>query len=133
MSNSLDLQRLPCGEINFEKMIEGNLIYVDKTDLIFELTKIESSPILFTRPRRFGKSLLISVLNNLFKQRRQYFKGLKIEKLWNDTGTYKVLHLDFSTIASNDFEKFKTYKRLFPKAFLENILKLLDILVNFRI
>ncbi|HAO91326.1 MAG TPA: hypothetical protein DCQ86_02955, partial [Succinivibrio sp.] len=45
--------------------IEGNLIYVDKTDLIFELTKIESSPILFTRPRRFGKSLLISVLNNL--------------------------------------------------------------------
>lgn len=106
MSNSLDLQRLPCGETNFEKMIDGNLIYVDKTDLIFELTKIESSPILFTRPRRFGKSLLISVLNNLFRQRRQYFKGLKIEKLWQDTRTYKVLHLDFSAIASNDFGKF---------------------------
>ncbi|MDY5734266.1 MAG: AAA family ATPase, partial [Succinivibrio sp.] len=106
MSNSLDLQRLPCGETNFERMIDGNLIYVDKTDLIFELTKIESSPILFTRPRRFGKSLLISVLNNLFRQRRQYFKGLKIEKLWQDTRTYKVLHLDFSAIASNDFGKF---------------------------
>ena len=106
MSNSLDLQRLPCGETNFEKMIDGNLIYVDKTDLIFELIKIESSPILFTRPRRFGKSLLISVLNNLFRQRRQYFKGLKIEKLWQDTRTYKVLHLDFSAIASNDFGKF---------------------------
>lgn len=106
MSEELDLQRLPRGVVSFERIIDGNKIFVDKTDLIYELTENSDSPVFIARPRRFGKTILVSIFDTLFRQKTQYFKGLKIEKLWKDTGTYKVLHLDFSTISSINFEEF---------------------------
>jgi len=72
-------------------------ICVDKTRLIYELAKSNGRYFL-SRPRRFGKSLLIFTLESLFSHGLKYFNGLWIEKHWHDR-TYKVLHLDFSLVS----------------------------------
>ena len=61
--------RYPIGVQDFEKIIEGNYVYVDKTDLVYELTK--ENVCFLSRPRRFGKSLLISTLDYYFKGKRE--------------------------------------------------------------
>ena len=76
------------------------MIYVDKTALIGRLAK-EKVPIFLSRPRRFGKSLLINTLSSLFSNGLEYFHGLDIEKVWNDK-TYNVVHLDFSIFADDN-------------------------------
>ena len=90
------LDELPLGYTKFSEFINLSLIYVDKTDLIAKLTR-SKGPIFLSRPRRFGKSTLVSTFEELFSHGLEKFKGLKIEKqnLWQDK-TYKVLHLDFS-------------------------------------
>ncbi len=97
---------------SFETFILSNWVYVDKTDLIYNLAKNRGSFFL-SRPRRFGKSTLVSTFEELFlhgtkpfvdetgQTQESYFKGLKIEKLWNDHQDYKVIHLDFSTFISD--------------------------------
>ncbi|WP_302563521.1 AAA family ATPase [Parasutterella excrementihominis] len=65
------------------------------------------SRVLLTRPRRFGKSLLVSVLNSLFRSGVQDFQGLKIEKLWQEQKPYKVVRLDFSVTCSSRLERFE--------------------------
>ncbi|MDY5734965.1 MAG: AAA family ATPase, partial [Succinivibrio sp.] len=79
---------------SFEKIMQNNWIYVDKTDFIYNLAKIRGAFFLY-RPRRFGKSTLVSTFEELFthgtksfvdetgQKQESYFKGLKIEKLWN--------------------------------------------------
>ncbi|SFK25017.1 AAA family ATPase [Succinivibrio dextrinosolvens] len=97
----VNLERLPTAKNKFEDLRKKNQIYVDHTDLIFEFARFDK-PNFLSRPRRFGKSLLISTLESLFSHGTEYFKGLKIEKLWNDKEkgkTYKVIHLDFSSFA----------------------------------
>lgn len=73
---------LPLGIENFEKMIQEDYYYVDKTGLITELLKNQSEVTLFTRPRRFGKSLNMSMLKNFFSVHsdKQLFDGLKVTK-----------------------------------------------------
>ena len=102
----MDLSRLPNSVKDFEKLITEGRIYVDKTDLIYSLAINNSQPIFLSRPRRFGKSLLVSTFECLFKQKQELFKGLKIENLWKDQNTYKVLHLDFSSMATSSLEAF---------------------------
>ena len=102
----MDLSRLPNSVKDFEKLITEGRIYVDKTDLIYSLAINNSQPIFLSRPRRFGKSLLVSTFECLFKQKHELFKGLKIENLWKDQNTYKVLHLDFSSMATSSLEAF---------------------------
>ena len=99
MSNfqPVDLNRLPYGNQEFSDLREQNMIYVDKTALIYQIAS-QRSPIFFSRPRRFGKSLLINTLASLFANGLKYFQGLDIEKKWTDK-TYQVVHLDFSDIA----------------------------------
>ena len=99
--------RLPEGQ-SFTTIVKHKQIYVDKTDLICKLA-LNRKPILLTRPRRFGKSTIVSTLEELFTHgvkpyvdadgnlKESYFKGLAIEKLWKDEGEYKVIHIDFST------------------------------------
>ena len=92
-----DQARLPLGISSFEKIRSTGMIYVDKTDLIFEIASL-NDPFFLSRPRRFGKSLLLSTFESLFTHGTEYFKGLKIEKLWNELEkdrTYKAIHLDF--------------------------------------
>ncbi len=97
----VDIRRLPRAKNSFEDIRRKNQIYVDHTDLIFEFAYLDG-PNFLSRPRRFGKSLLVSTLESLFSHGTEYFKGLKIEKLWDkaENGkTYKVIHLDFSALS----------------------------------
>lgn len=94
--NTASFSRLPLGVSDFHKLRETGKIYVDKTELIYQLAS-EHRQFLFTRPRRFGKSLLISTFESLFKNGVQDFSGLAIEKKWKDRA-YQVIRLDFSNI-----------------------------------
>jgi hypothetical protein len=88
---------LPIGIQDFEELRENDYVYVDKTRLMWEL--IGSGKFYFlSRPRRFGKSLLISTLKELFQGKKQLFEGLYIYDKWDWNKTYPVIHLDFAQI-----------------------------------
>ncbi len=82
----------PIGIQDFEKLRKGNYVYVDKTDLIYKMVK-EGSYYFLSRPRRFGKSLLISTLEVYFRGRKEFFEGLRIMELETEWAEYPVLHL----------------------------------------
>ena len=86
----------PVGVQNFEKVILGSYEYVDKTALIYQLFNTGSYYFL-SRPRRFGKSLLLSTLEAYALGKKELFKGLALEKLEKDWMVYPVLHLDLNT------------------------------------
>ena len=92
----IPLQSLPTGTSDFESLRKAHLLYVDKTDMIFRLASARKKFFL-TRPRRFGKSLLVSTFESLFRNGLKYFSGLAIEKWWQDT-TYNVVRIDFSEV-----------------------------------
>ena len=100
-----DLPMLPFGVSDFTKIISNNLLYVDKTDLVYKLAS-QFAPIVLSRPRRFGKSLLVSTFEALFNGQKELFKGLKIYDLWQDDNKYKVLRLDFSDTSASTYEVF---------------------------
>lgn len=112
-----ELQQLPVSNPSFSSLRKDNQLYVDKTALIYELARYGNRQYLFTRPRRFGKTLLLSTLESLFRDGLKMFHGLAIEKLWQDRGTYKVLHLDFSMTLSDSPESFeKSAETMFLRA-----------------
>ena len=88
--------KYPIGIQDFEKLRKGNYLYVDKTDLIYRMVK-EGSYYFLSRPRRFGKSLLISTLEVYFRGRKEFFEGLRIMELEKEWAEYPVLHLDLNT------------------------------------
>ena len=90
------LKRLPIGEQDFAGLVEFNAIYADKTELIYNLSNL-SKYVFLSRPRRFGKSLLISVLKNLFEGKKELFKGLWIEDKI-DWKPVPVIRIDFTRI-----------------------------------
>ena len=79
----------------FEQIREDGYVYVDKTDMIYSLAH-EGTIYFLSRPRRFGKSLLISTLENYFLGRKELFKGLKIDDLEKEWIKYPVFHTDFN-------------------------------------
>ena len=85
----------PIGIQNFEKLRRGGYFYIDKTALIYQLV-MKGKPYFLSRPRRFGKSLLISTLEAYFQGKKELFEGLAIEKLEQEWNTYPVLHLDLN-------------------------------------
>ena len=87
--------KYPIGIQNFDKIINDNYVYVDKTDLIYKLVT-EGTIYFLGRPRRFGKSLLVSTLEHYFLGHKELFKGLKIDSLEKDWLEYPVFHIDFS-------------------------------------
>lgn len=89
-----ELSLLPLGTSDFATLRLRNQIYVDKSALIYKIA-IRPGKFFLARPRRFGKSLLISTFESLFKFGLRDFKGLTIEKLWKETETYNVVRLDF--------------------------------------
>ena len=86
----------PVGIQNFEKIRKDGYCYIDKTALIYQLVKTGSYYFL-SRPRRFGKSLLISTLEAYFQGKRELFEGLAIEELEKEWKQYPILHLDLNT------------------------------------
>ena len=87
--------KYPIGIQTFEKIREDGFVYVDKTDMIYSLANEGGNIYFLSRPRRFGKSLLISTLKCYFEGRKEFFKELKIEKLEKEWNVYPVLHLSF--------------------------------------
>ena len=93
----------PIGIQNFEKIRQGGYVYVDKTDLIYNIVKTGGYYFL-SRPRRFGKSLLVSTLKAYFQGKKELFQGLAIENLEKDWNSYPVLHLDLSGVTYTSVE-----------------------------
>ena len=88
--------KYPIGIQNFESLRKDGYTYVDKTAMIHQLV-VQGRYYFLSRPRRFGKSLLISTLEAYFSGRRDLFSGLAMEKLETDWTACPVLHLDLNT------------------------------------
>ncbi|KZX15685.1 ATP-binding protein [Methanobrevibacter curvatus] len=89
------MQELPTGTQSFSVLRENNYLYVDKTKDILKLTKNGRINFL-SRPRRFGKSLLVSTLKELFEGNKKLFEGLYIYDKWNWEENYPVIHIDLA-------------------------------------
>ena len=100
----------PIGIQNFEKIRNDGYLYIDKTALMYQMVKTGSYYFL-SRPRRFGKSLLISTMEAYFQGKKELFAGLAVERLEKDSIKYPILHLDLN------IEKYDT-----PES-LDNILE----------
>lgn len=87
--------KYPIGIQNFESLRNDGYVYVDKTALIYRLVN-EGRYYFLSRPRRFGKSLLISTLDAYLSGKKELFKGLAMEKLEKDWTEYLILHLDLN-------------------------------------
>ena len=92
------MEKIATSTYSFEKLRRAGYVYVDKTDILWRLaSETEDSQFFISRPRRFGKSLMLSTLKCLFEGRRELFRGLKIEKKrWDWEKTYPVVLLDMS-------------------------------------
>ena len=86
----------PIGIQDFEKIRKDAFVYVDKSELIYKLFHGSPSYYFLSRPRRFGKSLLVSTMEAYFSGRKELFEGLALEKLEKDWVQYPVLRLDLS-------------------------------------
>ena len=94
------LQKLPLGIQSFEKIRREGYLYVDKTDLVYQLVR-GSMFNYISRPRRFGKSLLLSTLQCYFEGKKDLFQGLKIMSLEQEWKSYPVLRLDMSNAGAS--------------------------------
>jgi len=105
------MKKIPIGLSDFKKLIEGNYYYFDKTNFIDEIIKDGSEVKLFTRPRRFGKTLNMSMLKFFFnireaEENRKLFKDLYIERTENfkEQGQYPVVFLSLKDLKADNWE-----------------------------
>lgn len=108
--------KYPIGIQSFEKLRNDGYVYVDKTDIVYKLVN-SGSYFFFSRPRRFGKSLLVSTLAAYFGGKRELFKGLAIEELEKDWAEYTVFHLDLNVGQYQDVESLTAKLDSFLKSF----------------
>lgn len=99
------MSRYPIGRQNFEYIRENDLIYVDKTELIYNL--LNYSFVFLARPRRFGKSLLLSTIKAFFEGKKDLFRGLAIYEKDLNWESYPILHLQFSSTIQTETESLK--------------------------
>ena len=90
------LKRLPVGIQTFSNIIENDMLYIDKTEYIWNMIHL-SNYVFLSRPRRFGKSLLVSTLQAYFEGRKDLFKGLYIDSVEKEWTKYPVLHLSMAS------------------------------------
>ena len=108
-----DLQPLPCGIQDFEKIRTNGLLYADKTEYVYKLANDPNGEVYFLgRPRRFGKSLFLSTLECYFNARKDLFEGLKIMELEQKWTKYEVLRFDLSGCSTTDDLKDKISRSL---------------------
>ena len=107
-------QRLyPVGRQDFAEIrTEGNFLYIDKTEYVYRMTHSSAKFTFLSRPRRFGKSLLVSTLHSYFDGRRELFKGLAIEALEKDWTVHPVLHFDMSMAKHMEKEQLESMLNL---------------------
>ena len=114
------MKMLPTGTQSFNVIRSSDMVYVDKTASIYQMIK-SGRQFFISRPRRFGKSLLVSTLESLFSKGTEMFKGLAIEKVWTDK-TYKVIHLDFSGVMARTEDEFNESAKNMIFALTEGII-----------
>lgn len=95
------MKRLPVGMQTFSEIRKNNFLYIDKTEYIYKMIQL-SNYIFLSRPRRFGKSLLLSTIQAYFEGRKELFKGLFIETVEKEWTAYPVLRFDMSTAKHAD-------------------------------
>jgi hypothetical protein len=111
----MKLKKLPIGIQTFEKIIDGNYIYIDKTQLAYDL--IENYEYVFlSRPRRFGKSLFLDTLHNIFEGKKELFQGLAIYDKWDWSESYPVIKIDWA----GNFKTLISTKKVAKKVFEKN-------------
>ena len=93
------IKTLPIDKNTFSSLIKENCLYIDKTEHIYNLFKSTKRYYFLSRPRRFGKSLLISTLKEFFSGNKDLFKGLYLEKSDWKWEQFPIIHLDFGSIA----------------------------------
>ena len=103
-----ELKLFPIGIQDFERLRKDGCYYVDKTDLVYKMTHTFNYYFL-SRPRRFGKSLLISTLRDYFLGKKELFEGLAIEKLEKEWKKYPVFHLSFAGNKFTDLKSLQIY------------------------
>ena len=86
----------PIGQQDFPSLRKRGDVYVDKTEYVYKMTHTSSQYMFLSRPRRFGKSLLISTLQAYFEGRKELFDGLAIERLEQEWEPHPVIRLDMS-------------------------------------
>ena len=111
---------------DFEKLIQGDFLYIDKTEYIWKMVQTSSEYFFLSRPRRFGKSLLVSTLKAVFQGKRELFKGLALDDKPYDWKQYPVIHIDLGSRQSDTAEILE--KRL--QTDLTNIAKELGIAIR---
>ena len=89
------MRKLPIGIQTFEEIRKGGYLYVDKTAMVYQIANV-GKPYFLSRPRRFGKSLLLSTFEAYFQGRKDLFRGLAIEGMETEWTEYPVLHLDLN-------------------------------------
>ena len=92
----------PVGLQTFSELRTKNYLYIDKTEYVYRMTNSASKYVFLSRPRRFGKSLLVSTLHAYFEGRKELFEGLAIESLEKEWTAYPVLRFDMSTAKHMD-------------------------------
>ena len=98
---------LPIGIQDFEKLRRGGYVYVDKTEFVYKLARL-GTPFFLSRPRRFGKSLLLSTFESLFLGKKELFEGLAIANKEWDWAEYPVLKISFGGDNYPDLESLKS-------------------------
>ena len=88
--------RYPIGIQTFSKVRENGYLYIDKTEYIYNLVNSDAQYVFLSRPRRFGKSLLVSTLRSYFEGRKELFEGLAIEKFEKEWRKHPVLHFNMA-------------------------------------
>ena len=101
-------KRYPIGIQTFSEIRRGDYLYVDKTGYVYRMTHSDAKYMFLSRPRRFGKSLLVSTLHAYFEGRKDLFEGLAIEKLETEWQEYPVLHFDMSTAKNMSKERLES-------------------------
>ena len=101
-------KKYPIGMQSFSTMRKENYLYIDKTEYIYRMTHSDSKYMFLSRPRRFGKSLLVDTLHAYFEGKKELFEGLAIEKLETEWVQYPVLHFDFSTAKNLNKEELES-------------------------
>ena len=98
-------RRYPVGIQTFSEVRESGYLYVDKTRYIYDLAHDSGKAYFLSRPRRFGKSLLLSTMQAYFEGRRELFEGLVIAELETEWESHPVIRLDLSTVKTESVEE----------------------------
>ena len=105
----MELKDLTASMYTFEKLIEGDYLYVDKTEYIWKMIKPACGIYFLSRPRRFGKSLTLSTLKAVFQNKRHLFKGLALDTKQFEWKEHPIIHLDFGSCPAATAPELEVY------------------------